>query len=129
MAAYQAYIASYAVESFHNDREYGSQAIVKHDICRAVRQYWYKPSHFPSEAFFIPRRADGAAEDDGIVVFTALDGVHNKSYLLVLDGQDFGNTLVEQELPVVVPFTTHGEFFDGLVGKDEQRAEQRPHLQ
>ena len=57
------YCIYYAIESFHNDVDYGSQAILKHNICTGERQYWYKPSHFPSEAFFVPRVEDPALAD------------------------------------------------------------------
>jgi len=115
------YCIYYAIESFHNDMDYASQAILKHNVCTGERQYWYKPSHFPSEAFFVPRVDDPdlqEGEDDGVVVFTATDGVQDKSYLLVLDAGNFTNTLVEQELPERMTFTTHGEWFDGMVGKE-----------
>jgi len=113
----KAYCIYYGVESFHNDVEGGSQAIVKHNICTGQRQYWYKSSHFPSEPFFVARTTstDLADEDDGVVVFTVLNGVEKSSYLVVADGRNVNTTLVEQKLPYTVPFTTHGEWFPDMV--------------
>jgi len=107
----------YAIESFHNDREYASQAILKHNICTGERSYWYKPSHFPTEPFFIPRQKGTApgSEDDGVVTFAVTDGTTGDSYLLVVDGKDFSKTLVEQKLSMRVTFATHGEWFEGMV--------------
>jgi len=106
----------YAVEQFHNDKEYGSTAIVKHNICSGLRSYWHEPSHFLSEPFFISRIADGA-EDDGVVVFAAMDGVASESYIVVVDAATFStsSTLVKQKLKSRITFTTHGEWFPGMV--------------
>ena len=80
------YCIYYAVEFFHNDREYGSMAIVKHNICSGERLYWYKPSHFPSEPYFISRHTEH--EDDGVVAFTVLDGTTGTSHLMLVDATD-----------------------------------------
>jgi len=104
----------YGQEWFHNDLEFGSMAVLKHDMCKGTRQYWYKPSTFPSEATFIAR--PGASnEDDGILVFAVTYGITGTSALVVVDGETM-KTVVEQPTPMPISFATHGEWFDGLVG-------------
>ncbi len=51
-----------------------------------------------------------------MVVFTATDGVAAQSYLIVLDAASFEEVHVEQALPERMTFTTHGSWFDGLMG-------------
>jgi len=108
----------YAIEQFHNQLEYGSTAIVKHNTCTGKRIYWHQASTFPSEPYFINRPA-AKAEDDGIVVFAATDGVTLSSFLVVLDGESF-EPLVEQPVPNRISFSTHGEWFQGLIGNNSE---------
>merc|ERR1712086_118235 len=106
----------YAQEWFHNDREFASMAVLKHDVCKGTRSYWYRASSFPSEASFIPRPG-ASLEDDGVVVFSVTDGVTGQSSFVVADGRTM-ETIVQQELPTRITFTTHGEWFEGLVGRN-----------
>jgi carotenoid cleavage dioxygenase-like enzyme len=53
--------------------------------CALNDRYWYKPSWFPSEPTFIPSSEKGAAEDTGVLTFSALDGSTNVSHLILLD--------------------------------------------
>jgi carotenoid cleavage dioxygenase-like enzyme len=104
----------YGQEWYHNDLEFGSMAVLKHDMCKGTRQYWYKPSTFPSEATFIARPG-ALKEDDGVLVFAVTYGVNGTSAFVMADGETM-ETLTEQPLPVAIPFATHGEWFDGLIG-------------
>jgi len=114
----------YAQEWFHNNREFASMAVLQHNVCKGTRKYWYRSSHFPSEPFFIPRPGS-EDEDDGVVVFSVTDGLSGNSSFIVADGSTM-ETLVEQLLPVRITFTTHGEWFNGLVGKT--KSERSPAL-
>jgi len=107
------YCIYYATEQFHNDLEYGSMAIVKHNICTGQRTYWSKPNYFVSEPFFVSHHTK--QEDDGMLVFTALNGQDGMSYFVAVNGSDISKELVTQDLPERITFTTHGEFFEGLL--------------
>ena len=92
----------------------------------------------------IPREKGVAPgnEDDGVVVFTATDGVKDESYLVVVNAKDLTLTLTltlnltlaltlnlnlswstpkdfketaSQRLPERITFSTHGEWFEGLL--------------
>lgn len=116
------YCIYYAMEQFHNEVENGAVAVVKHNICTGETIYWYRPNWFPSEPFFVPNPAKGA-EDDGVVTFTALSGVDQQSYIVVVDAKDMGKEgvlgggFLEQALPEIVGFTTHGQWYAGMIGE------------
>merc|ERR1711920_797791 len=83
-------------------------AIRKHNVCNDKRVYWSRPDTYPGEPFFIPSML--GEEDDGVVVFVALDGRTRKSIFVMLDGKTM-KELDVIELPGVIPFTAHGNFF------------------
>ncbi len=99
-----------------SDDSYATMAIIKHDVCTGKSTFWSGNApgaayhHFyPSEPKFVPR--PGAAdEDDGTLVFTALDGATRKSSLIVADAKTM-QTVSNATLPTTVGFTTHGEFY------------------
>lgn len=102
------YCYFYATEWWHDETNYANMAILKHNVCDDTRTYWSKPNFYPGEAFFI---ATGEEEDDGVVVFVAIDGERGASNLITLDAK----TMTEisgagVELPFHIPFTAHGEF-------------------
>ena len=85
-------------------------AIVKQSTCNGERLYWYREGWFPSEPYFVPNDSS-QAEDDGILIFTATNGVEEYSSLFVLDARTM-QEISEVKVPGdPVTFTTHGEFF------------------
>ena len=54
--------------------------------------------------------SENKSEDDGVVVVTVFDGVQQKSYLLLLDGETF-TEVSHAYLPTVVPYSFHGNWF------------------
>jgi len=56
------------------------------------------------------------AEEDGVLVFVALDGVKETSKLVILDAKTF-TELEVAELPARIPFTAHGQFVPPLAGR------------
>lgn len=122
------YCHYYAVENFHRKPDmYGSMAIVKQSICTPgavgdsamdVQQpvYWQKQNYFPGEPTFIPRdkSSNSAAEDDGILVFNAVEGETFKANMIVVNASTM-ETIQEIELPTAMTFTVHGQFYPGLV--------------
>ena len=114
------YCVYYANEWFHDGTCMASIAVVKYNTCTGERTYWYRKGHYPSEPFFIPE-GDGSLEQEehGALIFSVLNGNTGKSYIEVLDARAIAATdskpFVEQEVPTVLPFTTHGEFFPGMI--------------
>mmetsp|Transcript_43858 Transcript_43858/g.121358 ORF Transcript_43858/g.121358 Transcript_43858/m.121358 type:complete len:567 (-) Transcript_43858:167-1867(-) len=103
------YCFSYMSEWFHDDKAYASMAILKLDLCTGAKTYWSRNNTYPHEPNFISKGGDDSREDDGVVVFAALDGVQRTSMFVVLDGTTF-QELVVVPLPVHIPFLGHGQF-------------------
>lgn len=108
------YCFVYLSEWFHDDSAYASMAIMKLDVCQGKKKYWHINNTYPGEPTFIAQPG-GSSEDDGIVVFVALDGMKKNSNYVILDGKTF-NEIAVVPLPQHIPFTAHGLFFPG-VGK------------
>mmetsp|Transcript_56140 Transcript_56140/g.114791 ORF Transcript_56140/g.114791 Transcript_56140/m.114791 type:complete len:520 (-) Transcript_56140:238-1797(-) len=119
------YCHYYAAEFFHGDPElYGSMAVVKQSLCApgdaashtvTVQPpvYWQKENFFPGEPTFIPR--PGAVdEDDGVLLFSAVEGESFRAFLEIVDAKTMA-TIQEFELPTPLTFTVHGQFYPGLV--------------
>jgi carotenoid cleavage dioxygenase-like enzyme len=104
------YCVYYAVEWFHNHEVFASMAILKHNVCTDEHMHWYIPGWYPSEPTFIPSTEPGAEEDAGVLSFSALDGAKNTSHLIMLNATTM-EPMVDQPLPHVIPFTTHGQFY------------------
>ena len=102
--------------------EYGSSAILKHNLCTGKRHYWRRPSHALTEPFFIPHPTY-ITEDSGVVIFAARDGVGQASYLVVLDAQNL-ETLSMERIRSQLTFSTHGEWFGGLVSNGGHKGEE-----
>jgi len=104
------YCVYYATQWWHDSVSYASMAVMKHDLCSGERVYWSSPDVYVGEPMLIPK--PGGAEDDGVVVFVALDGSKGTSKFVTLDAK----TMKEMDsagidLDVHIPFTAHGNFF------------------
>jgi carlactone synthase/all-trans-10'-apo-beta-carotenal 13,14-cleaving dioxygenase len=101
----------WAVEWFATSDSYADMAIVKHDICGGEKKLtWRRENWYPSEATMVPSDRAGAAEDEGVLIFTALEGATGNSYLLGVDAQTM--ELVSEAGPFPrIPFSTHGQFY------------------
>jgi len=103
------YCIYYAMEYFHNDKDFAATAIVRHDTCTGDRKYFYQPNLHVSEPGMIPA---GLAEAPGLLTFTALDGIEEKSYFYMLDAETM--ELKERvEMPERITFTIHHAWMDG----------------
>lgn len=105
------YCVYYATEFRHDGENFASMGILKHDICKGTMVYWNRTNTYPGEPNFVPTGLS-KAEDDGIVIFVALDGRKRASIFVTLDAHTM------QELDVVelsggyIPFSAHGTFVD-----------------
>jgi len=105
------YCFYWAVEWFADSDSYASMAIVKHDICSSNKKLvWKRKDWYPSEAQFVPSSKDDANEDDGMLLFVALDGTSEQSFLMGVDAKTM-ETVVEAGPFPRIPFTTHGAFY------------------
>lgn len=104
------YCFYYSTQWWHDGENYASMAIQKHDLCTDTKLYWKRANVFVGEPLFIP--SPSGEEDDGVVVFVALDGRVGRSMLMTLDAktmQEVDGTAVK--LAGHIPFTAHGDFF------------------
>ncbi|XP_050418492.2 beta,beta-carotene 15,15'-dioxygenase-like [Patella vulgata] len=89
-------------------------SIVKRDMCRKGRdKALFMKYHYPSEAWFVPNPRQ-KSEDDGVLLLPILDGVRQKSYLAIINPKTM-KIINRSYLPIVVPFSLHGRFFDEIV--------------
>jgi len=108
------YCFYYGTQWWHDGLDYTSMAIMKHDLCTDTTMYWTRPGHYVGEPFFIA--GPSGDEDDGILIFVALDGLNRRSTLVTLDAksmQQVNGTAFELEGHI--PFTAHGNFFPSAV--------------
>ncbi|KAJ3603431.1 hypothetical protein NHX12_028177 [Muraenolepis orangiensis] len=86
-----------------------SDSLLKVDVHTKELKVWRHPGLFPSEPVFVP--APGATEeDDGVVMSVIITPKEDKStFLLVLDAKTF-TELGRAEVPVNIPYGTHGVF-------------------
>lgn len=104
----------YALEWFHDELTYADMAVQKVNACSGEPiTYWYKDNYFPSEATFVPNRFSNV-EDDGVLLFTAVHGATQQSYLMIVDAKSM-ETLEEIAVPGIITFTTHGQFYSSLL--------------
>lgn len=91
--------------------------IIKYDTQTGAHKLWQTHAQTPGEAIFIPD-PKSEREDDGVLLSIVLDGLREKSYLLVLDARTL-EEVGRAEVNGVVGFAFHGKFVN-LVnqGKD-----------
>merc|ERR1712086_853161 len=77
----------WALTWFSDLESYASMAVVKQNVCIGGEPLqWSKQHWYPSEPMMIPK--PGAVhEDDGLIVFTAVDGVNQQAFLVTLDAK------------------------------------------
>lgn len=83
-------------------------AIVKFDNITQEAIFWEEEGHTPGEAIFVADPA-GTEEDDGVLLSVVLDGVKEKSYLLVLRAKDLVE-LGRAEMSGPMAFGFHGAY-------------------
>ena len=131
-AAYHAkpYCLYWAVEWWHRPpsssaelpgEHFSRMAIVRQDVCSGARSYWYREGSFPSEPTFVARRRSGTTaagedtEDDGVLLFTVLDGATGTTRLMLVDARTM-QTVAEAAAPrdAAIGYTTHGQWYEGV---------------
>ncbi|WP_246057969.1 carotenoid oxygenase family protein [Halonotius terrestris] len=90
------------------DRE-GANGLVKVDCETGQAQEWWEQGVYVEEPIPV-QRPDGTAEDDGVVLATALDVEAERTSLLVFDAATL-TVEARVTLPHAEPFGFHGRFF------------------
>jgi carotenoid cleavage dioxygenase-like enzyme len=87
--------------------------VAKHSLCASgplsVAHYWYRENWYPSEVTFV-EQAQPKSEDDGWLVFIALEGEQQNSHFVVLNATTMEEVSITS-LGFRVTFTAHGQFF------------------
>lgn len=86
--------------------------IVKADIPEGRACAWHESGCYPSEPVFVPAPG-GKTEDDGVVLSVVLNSRRERSFLLLLEGTTLAE-LARAEVPHLIPFGLHGQFFNGI---------------
>ncbi|XP_005808562.2 beta,beta-carotene 9',10'-oxygenase-like isoform X2 [Xiphophorus maculatus] len=86
-----------------------ADSLLKMDVHTKELKVWRYPGLFPSEPVFVAS-PDAAEEDDGVVLSVIITPSKEKStFLLILDANTF-TELGRAEVPVNIPYGTHGVF-------------------
>ncbi|HEY5235300.1 MAG TPA: carotenoid oxygenase family protein [Rhabdochlamydiaceae bacterium] len=80
--------------------------LYKIDVKNKMSKSWVEEGCFAGEPIFVPRPG-AESEDDGVVLSLVLDFDHHRSFLLILDGQNF-TELARAEAPHAIPVGLHG---------------------
>jgi beta,beta-carotene 9',10'-dioxygenase len=88
-------------EGFYNQ-------LLRFDLGRNQVRRWFEDGCYPGEPVFVPRPA-GTNRYNGVVLSVVLDGLRERSFLLVLDAETFAE-IGRAIAPHVIPFGFHGEF-------------------
>jgi beta,beta-carotene 9',10'-dioxygenase len=83
--------------------------LTKFDITTGSVKKWQEANCYPGEPVFVAA-PEASTEDTGVVLSVVFDSQIGTSFLLVLDGQSFGE-IARMSLPQHIPFGFHGQFF------------------
>ena len=84
--------------------------LTKLDVTTGAVKKWYEADCYPGEPVFVAA-PEATNEDTGAVLSVVFDSQRHTSFLLVLDGQSFGE-IARIRLPQhIIPFGFHGQFF------------------
>ncbi|KAG1450798.1 hypothetical protein G6F46_008310 [Rhizopus delemar] len=108
------YSFAYGLGNTGNSKMWDS--IIKLDVNNStVVASWHEANCYPSEAQFIPKPKDQAAEkdeeeDSGVLISVVMDAARNTSFLLVLNAQDL-SVIAKSQLNKLIPLSfAHGSY-------------------
>merc|ERR1712032_201208 len=107
----QPYCYVYGSEYWHDDESVYAIAVGKINLCsgsKPITTYWYRENWYPSEAIFL-ERTGATAEDDGYLMFTALNGETQNTHFIIANAKDM-TEISNTEFQGRVAFTVHAEF-------------------
>jgi carotenoid cleavage dioxygenase-like enzyme len=107
------YCGFWSQQVFFNSSSFGSQGIVRADLCGQegpkVVASWHRPNTYPGELQFVPKPGS-KDKTEGVVIFKTYEGDTKLSKLIVADAKTL-ETVASAVLPVRIPFTVHGNFY------------------
>lgn len=86
--------------------------LVKIDVKTGDETRWQQQDCYPGEPIFVAA-PDASAEDEGILLSLVLDANQRKTFLLVLEARSL-EEIARAEVPHVIPFHFHGQFFEDV---------------
>ncbi len=93
-----------------NDTELtNGEALYKVNTLTKERLTWSETGCSPGEPVFVAN-PEGNAEDDGVILVVTFDRIHNDSFLLILDANNF-HEIGRARAPHVIPAGFHGQHF------------------
>eukprot|EP00931_Biecheleriopsis_adriatica_P113229 TRINITY_DN8819_c0_g1_i2.p1 TRINITY_DN8819_c0_g1~~TRINITY_DN8819_c0_g1_i2.p1 ORF type:complete len:548 (+),score=115.54 TRINITY_DN8819_c0_g1_i2:221-1645(+) len=103
----------WGVQWFSDYSSKASMAIVKYNTCAGgniaeTKLEWKRRNWYPSEPTMVA--SPGSAEDDGLLVFSALDGSRGETWLITVNASTM-ETYSEAGPYPKIAFSTHGEFY------------------
>jgi beta,beta-carotene 9',10'-dioxygenase len=102
------YTTAYAAGGRRDRPEGFYNQLLRFDLRHNETRRWFEVGCYPGEPVFVPRPA-GTNRNDGVVLSVVLDGLRERSFLLVLDAATFSE-IGRAIAPHVIPFGFHGEF-------------------
>ncbi|WP_199296452.1 carotenoid oxygenase family protein, partial [Leptolyngbya sp. FACHB-711] len=86
--------------------------LVKINVNTGETAFWSDENCYPGEPVFVSA-PNASAEDEGILLSVVLDADRKQSFLLMLDAQSMSE-LARAEVPHVIPFQFHGQYFPSI---------------
>ena len=86
--------------------------LVKINVNTGETAFWSDENCYPGEPVFVSA-PNASAEDEGILLSVVLDADRKQSFLLMLDAQSMSE-LTRAEVPHVIPFQFHGQYFPSI---------------
>lgn len=104
------YCYVYGSEYWNDDESVYAIGQGKIDLCSGTKKttYWYRENWYPSEPTFLPREGS-TEEDDGYLLFSALNGETQNSHFVVVNAKDMSE-ISNTEFHGRAAFTIHGNF-------------------
>ena len=100
--------------NYPKDVSYAQMGLIKYNVCTGDYSFWKYENVYPSEPTFVPNTDANAAEDDGVLVFSALNGETKTSNFFTVDAKTM-KTISNATIPDTIGFTTHGQFYQNIV--------------
>ena len=86
--------------------------LVKVDVKTGAMKSWQQQGCYPGEPVFVAA-PNASAEDEGVILSLVLNASQRKTFLLVLEARSF-EEIARAEVPHIIPFGFHGQFFEDV---------------
>jgi carotenoid cleavage dioxygenase-like enzyme len=100
--------------NYPKDISYAQMGLIKYNVCTGEYSFWRYENVYPSEPTFVPNTNANAAEDDGVLVFSALNGETKTTNFFSVNATTM-KTISNATIPDTIGFTTHGQFYQNMI--------------